>query len=73
MLDPIVLTSEEDRWVWLPDPDGEFSVNSSYKLLLEMGSNEDGSDDNLVAVLDQLWGSLAPSKVIAFSWQLLYD
>jgi hypothetical protein len=73
MLDPFVLTSEEDRWVWLPDPDGNFSVNSSYKLLLEMSSNENGLDGNLVAVLDQLWGSPAPSKVIAFSWQLLYD
>jgi hypothetical protein len=57
----------------LPDLDEDFSVNSSYILLLEMGSNKDGLDANLVAVLDQLWGSPAPSKVIAFSWQLLYD
>jgi hypothetical protein len=30
-------------------------------------------EDSLVLALDQIWDSPAPSKVIAFSWQLLYD
>jgi hypothetical protein len=30
-------------------------------------------EDSLVLALDQIWDSPAPSKIIAFSWQLLYD
>ncbi|GAU34378.1 hypothetical protein TSUD_217180 [Trifolium subterraneum] len=73
LVDPVILSSEEDRWWWRPDPDGEFTVNSSYKFL--MGESWLGEELEVDAawIFGQLWESPAPSKVIAFSWQLLYD
>jgi hypothetical protein len=57
----------------LPEEKGEFSVNSAYKLLLEELETEDEVEGVLANVLDQIWDSLAPSKVIALSCQLLFD
>ncbi|PNY13317.1 hypothetical protein L195_g009970 [Trifolium pratense] len=73
MLEPVVFSLEEYCWSWKPDPEGVFSVKSSYNLLVgELWSGEE-LDDAMAVVFDQLWDSPAPSKVIAFSWQLLYD
>jgi hypothetical protein len=72
-LDTVELSLEVDSWSWLPDPEGGFSVKSSYKLLSEDLWTEGELDDDLGRVLDKIWDSSAPSKVIAFSWQLLYD
>ncbi|GAU38652.1 hypothetical protein TSUD_276920 [Trifolium subterraneum] len=69
LVDLVILSREEDRWWWRPDPDGEFSVNSSYKFLI----GEFRLDVDAARIFGQLWESPAPSKVIAFSWQLLYD
>jgi hypothetical protein len=57
----------------LPEEKGEFSVNSAYKLLLEELETEDEVEGVLANVLDQIWDSPAPSKVIALSCQLLFD
>ncbi|PNX90391.1 pantothenate synthetase [Trifolium pratense] len=64
LLEPVIFSLVEDSWMWRPDPEGAFSVNSSYKLLVE---------EDIVVVFDQIWDSPAPSKVIAFSWQFLYN
>jgi hypothetical protein len=71
ILEPVVLSLEEDCWKWKADVEGFFSVKSSYKLLSEVLSDEDGREEILVNVLSQIWESAAPSKVLAFSWQLL--
>jgi hypothetical protein len=73
LLDSVVLSPVEDSWCWLPDPDNGFSVNSSYKLLSEELLTNNEVDDDLERVLENIWSSSAPLKVIAFSWQLLYD
>jgi hypothetical protein len=73
LLESVVLSPEDDCWCWLPDPDKGFSVNSSYKLLSKELLTEGVVDVDLERVLDSIWSSSAPSKVIAFSWQLLYD
>jgi hypothetical protein len=73
LLELASFTLEEDCWVWLPEEEGVFTVNSAYKLLLgEIGDNEE-VEGVLGSVLEHIWDSPAPSKVIAFSWQLLYD
>ncbi|GAU10246.1 hypothetical protein TSUD_418780 [Trifolium subterraneum] len=42
LVDPMELSlEEEDRWRWNPDPEGEFSVKSSYELLVEEPRLED--------------------------------
>jgi hypothetical protein len=73
LLGTAVLTLEDDRWCWLPDPERVFSVKSAYKLLSEDLLIGFEVEDGLRGVLDQIWKSSAPSKVIAFSWQLLVD
>jgi hypothetical protein len=72
-LEAVVLSLEVDRWCWLPDSEGLFSVKSSYNLLWDLIRNDDAVLVEGVDVIAQLWDSAAPSKVIAFSWQLLYD
>ncbi|CAJ2635167.1 unnamed protein product [Trifolium pratense] len=73
LLDPVSLSLEEDLWRWLPNPEGTFSVNSSYNYRVKELRDSDVLVLEKTAVFNQIWESPAPSKVIAFSWQLLYD
>jgi hypothetical protein len=68
----VSLSSREDGWRWAPNPDEGFSVKSAYDVLME------GVDRPLLNAFDlslfsRLWESPAPSKVVAFSWQLFYN
>jgi hypothetical protein len=68
----VSLISREDGWRWAPNPDEGFSVKSAYDVLME------GVDRPLLNAFDlslfsRLWESPAPSKVVAFSWQLFYN
>jgi hypothetical protein len=73
LLESVVLSPGDDWWCSLLDPDNGFSVKSSYKLLSEDLLSDEVADVELVEVLDQIWDSSVSYKVIAFSWQLLYD
>jgi hypothetical protein len=53
--------------------EGSFSVKSAYNFLVKELWTDNVLEGELVEVFDHLWDSPAPSKVIAFSWQLLYD
>ncbi|WJX14094.1 hypothetical protein P8452_04402 [Trifolium repens] len=64
---------EEDVWKWLPCEEGEFSVKSSYLLLSAGLDSDDEGDEVVLNALGQIWSSPAPSKTIAYSWQLLYN
>jgi hypothetical protein len=72
-LELVRLSDEEDEWRWVPDPEGTFSVKSAYNHLVNLHGNLEEMDNEVEVVFEQIWESLAPSKVIAFSWQLLYD
>jgi mannosylglycoprotein endo-beta-mannosidase len=73
ILESVNFSLDDDAWCWLVDEDGEFSVKSSYNYLVEELASEDNEEEVVVNVLAQIWESPAPSKVIAFSWQLLLD
>ncbi|GAU34029.1 hypothetical protein TSUD_16170 [Trifolium subterraneum] len=73
LLDPVTCSLEEDLWVWKSDPEGKFSVKSTYNLLVKELQGGDELDEEVALVFDHLCESPAPSKVVAFSWQLLYD
>jgi hypothetical protein len=73
LLESVILTTDVDRWCWVPDEEGIFSVNSAYKLLVNESRPLEDVVSEVPVVFSQIWESPAPSKVIAFSWQLLYD
>ncbi|MCI18430.1 hypothetical protein A2U01_0039584, partial [Trifolium medium] len=72
-LENVCLTHEDDKWRWSFDPEGNFSVKSAYDSLVKeivVGPNISVHEEY---VFKHIWDSPAPSKVLAFSWQLLYD
>lgn len=64
---------EEDRWKWGLEESGMFSVKSTYGKLEGMVLREDLWSVTEKRVFSKIWKSLAPSRVVAFSWKLLYD
>ncbi|KAK2410379.1 hypothetical protein QL285_045745 [Trifolium repens] len=72
-IDHIRISNVEDRWRWNLDSEGVFSVHSAFVSLskeLVPGRNLSPFE---TSIFKSIWDSPAPSKVIAFSWQLLYD
>lgn len=56
---------EPDRWVWVKESSGAFSVSSAYEFLAGFSA---GSHEGL---FDYLWASKAPSNSIALAWKVL--
>jgi hypothetical protein len=73
LLGVVNLTLVDDVWRWTPDPEGIFSVSSAYKYLAKELCTLEELDSEVAWIFEHIWDSPAPSKVIAFSWQLLYD
>jgi hypothetical protein len=69
----VVLSMGADVWIWKPDVVGVFSVKSSYDLLCKEEFAEVEDAQNVNKVFSQIWKSPAPSKLIAFSWQLIHN
>jgi hypothetical protein len=67
------LTEEEDVWKWVLVDDGKFTVNSTYVFLGSIFSPVSDLGNQELRVLNNIWKSPAPSKVIAFSWKLLHN
>jgi len=63
----------EDSWRREPEDECFFSVKSCYTLLQSLCLLEVGVSDEEEIVFENLWKSLTPSKVVAFSWTLLLD
>jgi len=73
LLEGVILGTEEDRWEWIPDESGTFSVKSSYTVLELISLLDDDLSPLEKGFFSLLWKSPAPSKVVAFSWSLLLD
>jgi hypothetical protein len=65
--------NEDDKWCWKVNPEGCFTVKTAYEALLReivpgtlLGPWE-------LKIFSSIWDSPAPSKVLVFSRQLLYD
>lgn len=63
----------EDMWWWKPEENGVFTVCSTYKLLADSLLPPGALSRTKEVAFRLVWKSLAPSKVVAFSWQLLRD
>jgi hypothetical protein len=73
MLEEVVFGGEEDKWVWIPEEDGLFSIKSAYSVLENIFLLEDDVGDFNEGVFSSLWKNPAPYKVVEFSWSLLLD
>jgi hypothetical protein len=58
--------------VWALDPGEGFSVKSTYALLSAVDDSPT-LNSNELKIFSSIWESPTPSKIVAFSWQLLYD
>ncbi|MCI19506.1 hypothetical protein A2U01_0040662, partial [Trifolium medium] len=73
LLQGVRFSTEPDRWWWKSEPEGVFSVKSTYSLLFkDLNEVVDGMGSEF-KVFQQIWRSPAPSKIIVFSWQLLHN
>jgi hypothetical protein len=59
-----------DKWRWMPDSKGLFSVKSCYSSLL---TTRQGVllEANVLIAIKKLWKTNIPSKVNLFGWRLL--
>lgn len=63
----------DDRWIWFVDDSKNYTSNSAYKLLLSSCAPSEpvlGLDNH---IFKHFWKSKAPTKVLAFSWQVLLN
>ncbi|GLJ31230.1 hypothetical protein SUGI_0626240 [Cryptomeria japonica] len=58
-------SSKEDKFIWRPNPMGEFTVNSSYLSLLE--------DNSSPGCLRKVWNQQLIPKINFFWWTALQD
>jgi hypothetical protein len=68
----VTLSHMEDIWKWNLNPEEDFSVKSAYDALLAIGDSPNLSEFEL-KIFSDIWESPAPSKMVAFSWKILYD
>ncbi|MCH79402.1 LINE-1 reverse transcriptase like [Trifolium medium] len=73
LLENLNLSNEEDKWRWVLSTEGEFSVKSAYESLFKEIVIVSPLLPFEAKIFNNIWGSPAPSKVIAFSWQLLHN
>jgi hypothetical protein len=63
----------DDSWLWREDKTAGFTVKSCYLLLVSKFSEQRVLDHCAVTVFSRLWKGRVPSKVCAFSWQMLLN
>jgi hypothetical protein len=66
-------TEGEDVWLWKEDKDAGFTVKNCYFLLSRQFRVQQVLDRSREIVFSRLWKSGVPSKVCAFSWQMLLN
>jgi hypothetical protein len=72
-LQAAVLVPGRDKWTWSLEEEGVFTVQSAYHCLRRLLIAGDPLPVMEATVFNKIWSSPAPSKIIAFSWQMLYD
>ncbi|GJU77019.1 RNA-directed DNA polymerase, eukaryota [Tanacetum coccineum] len=65
LVDSVILSNSNDRWVWLLDPSGEYSVSSTRTYI----------DDLLLPTVGSptRWAKVVPIKINIFAWKVCLD
>ncbi|MCH92063.1 putative non-LTR retroelement reverse transcriptase related, partial [Trifolium medium] len=63
----------EDSWISLIGDAGVYSVKAGYQYLSDNFLPDTNLNESVCNIMKNLWYSLAPQKVVIFSWQLLYQ
>ncbi|GJU07871.1 RNA-directed DNA polymerase, eukaryota [Tanacetum coccineum] len=65
LVDSVILSNSNDRWVWLLDPSGEYSVSSARTYI----------DDLLLPTVGSptRWAKVVPIKINIFAWKVCLD
>jgi hypothetical protein len=71
LISGILILPIEDSWSCATGEEGEYTVKAGYSFLSSNFLPEMAISDNVSRVLKSQWLSMAPLKVIVFSWQLL--
>jgi hypothetical protein len=73
IIDVFVPSDNSNKWLWLGDGLQGFNVNYAYMLLESAVQNSRRLEPVEDFVFKRLWKGAAPSKVVAFVWQLLLN
>jgi hypothetical protein len=73
VINNVVITEAEDRWVWTPNVDEGFSVKSLYMYLHSTLIPLNPISNSARFAFKNIWRSVVPSKVSALAWQILLD
>jgi hypothetical protein len=73
LIDGFQPVPQNDIWRWKADPEVGLTAKSAYQSLLLLQRQGEGMTQLQKYSLDTIWKSAAPSKVIAFTWQLMLD
>ncbi|PNY14484.1 cysteine-rich receptor-like protein kinase, partial [Trifolium pratense] len=73
IIDEFQPVEREDSWRWKIDPQLGYTAMLTYHNLILLHRPVAGFDELQHLVFNNIWKSAAPSKVIAFSWQMLLD
>ncbi|PNX97438.1 cysteine-rich receptor-like protein kinase [Trifolium pratense] len=73
LIAPFVPNDQHDKWMWLRNGMEGFTVNFAYLLVVSAYSNQRVCDPVEQFAFNNIWKCGSPSKVCAFSWQLLLN
>jgi hypothetical protein len=68
-INSVSLSSEEDRWGWVPEGGADFTVNSTYRLVSNLSVPAFEAAQWFTPIFHSIWKCPAPSKVSGFVWQ----
>lgn len=61
------MVGQRDKWVWIKESSGVFTVRSAYEYL----QGEHTLSDNEVIIFRKLWSAKVPSNATALAWKTL--
>ncbi|KAF7821772.1 reverse transcriptase [Senna tora] len=68
---PISATNQKDGLIWKHAPNGEYSVNASYRYLISNDSHNYNESDQNRKMWRKLWKFRLPNRIIMVMWKLL--